>query len=65
MNARDKYTKVFGRISSLAERVSWSSGVSNMLEWLTWNTEALLGVSKTVYMRRIVAWCHEEEVREG
>ena len=65
MNARDKYTRVFGSISSLAERVSWSSGVSNMLEWLTWNTGALLGVSKTVYRKQIVAWCHEEEVREG
>ena len=65
MSAKDKYIRVFGSINSLAERVSWSSGVSNMLEWLTWNTGSLLGISKTEYRKQMVAWSNDEEVRGG
>ncbi len=60
MKARDKYIRVFGELKSLADQVSWSTGVSNMLEWLTWGTSAVLGVSKTRYASKIVGWSHEK-----
>ena len=42
MTARDRYIHIFGKIRSLAHEVSWSTGVSNMLEWLTWSTNDVL-----------------------
>jgi len=65
VSARDKYIHIFGQISSLAERISWSTGVSNMLEWLVWSTNNVLGVTKTDYYKQIVRWTHENPVRDG
>ena len=65
MSARDKYIHIFGQISSLAERISWSTGVSNMLEWLVWRTNNVLGVTKTDYYKQIVKWTHEDPVRDA
>ena len=59
MKARDKYLEIFGPLIPLDEPASWSMGVSNMFEWLTWTSEAILGVSKTRYRTKIVEWCHE------
>lgn len=59
MRARDKYRQVFGQIHSLAEPIPWTTGLSNMLEWLTWSTNDVLGVTKTTYWKRIVTWCDE------
>lgn len=56
VTARDKYIKIFGKIDSLEHQVSWSTGVSNMLEWLTWSTNDVLGVTKTKYREEIVKW---------
>ena len=63
MSARSRYISIFGRIATLAERLPWSTGVSNMLEWLTWSTGHVLGVKKTDYRKQIVAWSHDEEIR--
>jgi hypothetical protein len=60
MKAREKYTKVFGEINSLAHPISWTTGISNMLEWLLWGTGNVLGVTKTQYRKRIVDWCLDE-----
>lgn len=65
MTARDKYINVFGRLKSLAEQIPWSTGVSNMLEWLTWNTSNVLGVTKTQYWEQIIAWTDEDAIRDG
>ena len=65
MRARDKYRNVFGQINSLAEHVSWTTGVSNMLEWLAWSTNDVLGVTKTRYRQQIVSWSHDEAVRHS
>ena len=59
MNAKDKYLHIFGKIDSLAERISWSTGVSNMLDWITRSTNDILGVTKTKYRKKIIDWCHE------
>ena len=65
MKARDKYIQVFGNIATLAEPISWSTGISNMLEWLTWSTNDVLGVTKTELRKKIVNWSHDEAIRTG
>lgn len=65
MTGSEKYKHVFGEISSLAEDISWTTGVSNMLEWLTWSTNDVLGITKTQYRKLIVELSHEAIVREG
>src|SRR5919198_3363942 len=65
MKACDKYINVFGRLESLADRISWATGVSNMLEWLTWDTRNVLGITKTQYWKQILAWSLEGAVRDG
>jgi len=63
MKDREKYFKLFGRLNSLAEPISWSTAVSHVLEWLTWNTRYILGVSKTKYAHQIVDWIEDDAVR--
>jgi len=36
-----------------------------MLEWLTWSTNDVLGITKTRFWRQIVEWSHEESVRSS
>lgn len=64
MRASDRYINVFGQLESLADRISWTTGVSNMLDWLTWSTSGVLGITKTRYWKRIIAWCQEDAVRD-
>ncbi len=65
MKASEKYKRVFGQIDNLATEISWSTGVSNMLEWLTWSTNDVLGITKTKYWKLIVQLSHDPEVRSG
>jgi hypothetical protein len=65
MKASDKYINVFGRLESLADRIPWTTGVSNMLEWLTWMTGNVLGITKTKYAERIIDLTQEHAVRDG
>ena len=65
MKASDKYKSVFGEIKTLAESISWATGVSNMLEWLTWSTNDVLGVTKTQYRKMIVELSHDELIRNA
>lgn len=64
MSVADKYKKIFGHIDSLAEEVPWSTGVSNMLEWLTWSTRDVLGITKTRYWNQILELSDDPEIRE-
>ncbi len=61
MKASEKYRMVFGEIKDLAEAVPWTTGVSNMLEWLTWSTGHVLGTTKTRYRKAIVEWARLAE----
>ena len=61
MNVRKRYKKIFGSIESLGEPIPWTTGLSNMFEWLTWDPKAILGVPKTSYWKQIVRWCSEPE----
>ena len=64
MTATEKYKKIFGEIKSLSEAMSWTTGLSNMLEWLLWDTKNILGVSKKTYWKQIVKWCDETEIKD-
>ncbi len=65
MKVREKYCKIFGEIKSLDVEISWSTGVSNMLEWLTWSTQNILGISKTELRKQIVEWADDEKIRNA
>jgi hypothetical protein len=62
MNDREKYFKLFGRLNSLADRIPWTTAVSHLVEWLTWNTRYILGVSKAKYAEQIIEWTDEAAV---
>lgn len=62
MNDREKYFKLFGRLNSLADRIPWTTAVSHLVEWLTWNTRYILGVSKAKFAEQIIEWTDEPAV---
>lgn len=64
-NARDRYVRIFGAMKSLSEPEPWTTGVSNMLEWLTWSTNYVLGIAKTRYWRKVAEWSHAPAVRSA
>ena len=59
MSVRDKYIKIFGEIKSLEESISWCTTISNVIEWLTWEKSAILGISKTQIWKLAVKYSHE------
>ena len=64
MSARDKYTKIFGKLSSLDEKtIPWPMGLTNLFEWLTWSTGCVLGVTKTKYREQIVKQSYDEAIK--
>lgn len=65
ISAREKYAAIFGRIDSLSQHPSWTTGLSNMLEWLVWSTGNVLGLTKTAFARQVVEWADEEPVRNA
>lgn len=60
MKAYEKYRSVFGSIESLSEQIPWTTGVSNLVEYLLWDTKAVLGISKTELIKQIIRWLDEE-----
>lgn len=60
MKAYEKYRSVFGSIESLSDQIPWTTGVSNLVEHLLWDTKAVLGISKTELIKLIVRWLDEE-----
>jgi hypothetical protein len=51
--------RVFGQFESLEFRFPWTEAISNMLNWLCWDTGAVLGISKTSLVRKVVEECVE------
>jgi len=54
MSARDRYRTVFGRIASLEETIPWTTGLSNLVEHMLWDTNAVLGISKTQFWKLVL-----------
>lgn len=61
MKASEKYRKVFGEINHLSDKIPWTTGLSNMVEFLVWGTSNVLGVSKKEYARQIIDWSKSDE----
>ena len=61
-NSKEKVRKLFGPLERLDEPVQWPVGLSNMFEWLAWEPDRILGVTKNSYRKLIIEWSHEETV---
>ena len=64
MKASEKYKTVFGSIEHLSNEIPWTTGLSNMVEFLVWNTSSISGVSKKDYSRIIVDWALSNEMND-
>ncbi|MEN6669939.1 hypothetical protein AAJP47_06140 [Psychrobacter sp. B38] len=56
MKAAEKYRRVFGSIEHLKEPLPWTTGLSNMVEFLVWEPQRVIGISKKQYVRQIIEW---------
>lgn len=54
MADREQILKIVGQISSLDEPEPWTTGLSTLFEWTTWQTEVVLGISKTALVEEVV-----------
>lgn len=63
MKASEKYRGVFGEITHLSDSIPWTTGLSNMVEFLVWGTSNILGVSKKEYAKQIIEWAASEEMQ--
>ncbi len=57
-----RYLKIFGEIRSLSDQMHWTMGISNMFEWLIWDTKSVLGISKTKLRNRVVEMCTADDL---
>jgi hypothetical protein len=64
MKAAARYQALFGSMTQLDTPVSWTMGVSNVVEWMTWGTAAVLGVTKTRYAEVVVELCNDPACRD-
>lgn len=64
MKAAEKYRRVFGSISHLKDSMPWTIGLSNMVEFLAWEPQRILGVSKKQYVRQIIEWATAPELKD-
>ena len=56
MKAAEKYRRIFGSISHLKDEIPWTTGLSNMVEFLVWEPQRVLGISKKQYVNQIIEW---------
>jgi len=64
MKAPEKYRSIFGSFSHLSSSIPWTTGLSNMAEFLIWGTSYVLGVSKKEYTRQIIKWTKDDEMKD-
>ena len=62
MKAAEKYRRVFGSIRHLKDDIPWTTGLSNMVDFLVWEPQRILGVSKKQYVRQIIEWAAHSEM---
>jgi len=63
MTAKEKYKKLFGSIETLATPISWTNGISAMMEHFAWGTSYILGISKTKLIKLVIEMCDSEEFK--
>lgn len=62
MKAAEKYRRVFGSVSHLKDQLSWTTGLTNMVEFLAWEPKQILGITKKQYVRQIIEWATQPEL---
>jgi len=62
MKAAEKYRRVFGSISHLKDQLPWTVGLSNMIEFLVWEPQRILGISKKQYVSQIIEWVKHSDM---
>ncbi len=62
MKAAEKYRRVFGSINHLKDQISWTTGLTNMVEFLAWEPKQILGITKKQYVRQIIEWATDPEL---
>lgn len=62
MKAAEKYRHVFGSIHHLKDQISWTTGLTNMVEFLAWEPKQILGITKKQYVRQIIEWATDPEL---
>ncbi|GAA0800175.1 hypothetical protein [Psychrobacter piscatorii] len=62
MKAAEKYRRVFGSINHLKDQISWTTGLTNMVEFLAWEPKQILGITKKQYVRQIIEWAIDPEL---
>jgi hypothetical protein len=55
-SASARFRNIFGQMTHLKEDISWTMGLSNLADFLVWNPQSVLGVSKKQYVRQIIEW---------
>lgn len=63
MKAAEKYRKVFGSISHLKDEIPWTTGLSNMVEFLVWEPQRILGITKNQYVNQIIEWAMHADMQ--
>lgn len=61
MKVAERYQKIFGSITHLSDEIPWTTGVSNMMEHLLWETRAVLGIPKTQFWKMVLQYTQTEE----
>ncbi|MCG3878320.1 hypothetical protein [Psychrobacter sp. Ps6] len=64
MKAAEKYRRVFGSISHLKDQLSWTIGLTNMVEFLAWEPQRILGITKKQYVRQIIEWVAHPDMKD-
>ena len=64
MKAAEKYRRVFGSMNHLKDQLSWTTGLSNMVEFLAWEPQRILGITKKQYVRQIIEWAAHPELKD-
>ena len=62
MNTVEKYRRVFGSMSHLKDQITWTNSLSNMVEFLAWEPQRILGITKKQYVRQIIEWATHPEL---
>lgn len=62
MKAPEKYRKVFGSIKHLRDDIPWTTGLSNIVGFVAWEPQRILGISKKQYVRQIIEWAAHPEM---
>ena len=47
--------KLFGEFDNLKNGSKWTTAFSSMFEWITWETDRILGIPKSEYAKKVIA----------